>query len=113
MRRWGGDGTGLPRGTIGSGSSKVDIATIQDLTLKAVLFTITWAAGAQAPHEATKNQLILAIECLNLTIFNWAAEVTTNMKRQLTKGKRGKLQQFGYGSILVTIILERLPIFQG
>ena len=39
----------------GSGSAKVDIATIRDLTLKAVLFTITRAAGAQAPHEVTKT----------------------------------------------------------
>jgi len=78
-----------------------------------VLFTITRAAGAQAPHEATKNQLLLASECMNPTIFDWATVVTINMKRQLTKCKRGKLKQFGYGSILVSFILERLPIFQG
>lgn len=91
----------------------MDIATIRDLTLKAVLFTITRAAGAQTPYEATKNQLILATECLNPTIFDWATAVTTNMKRQLTKCKRGKLKLFGYSSILVSLILERLPIFQG
>lgn len=97
----------------GSGSAKVDIATIRDLTLKVVLFTITRAAGAQALHEVTKNQLLLASECMNPNIFDWATTVTANMKRQLTKCKRGKMKQFGYGSILVSFILERLPIFQG
>ena len=46
-------------------------------------------------------------------LYDWATTVTINMKRQLTKCKKGKLKQFGYGSILVSFILERLPIFQG
>lgn len=81
-----------PGARYGQGSSKVDIPTVPDLTIRALLFTITRAVGAQAPHEATKNHLILATECLSQTVFNWASAVTTNMKRQLTKAKQGKLQ---------------------
>ena len=102
-----------PGARLGTGSAKVDITTIRDLTLRAVLFTITRVAGSQAPHEVTKNHLILATECLNPTLFDWATTVTTNIKRQLTKCKQGKLKQFGYSSILVSFFLERLPIFQG
>ena len=98
---------------MGSGSKKVDIHTIPDLALRVVLHTITWAAGSQAPHEATKAQLLLASECMSPLLFDWATVVTINMKRQLTKCKQAKLKQFGYGSILVSFILERLPIFQG
>ncbi len=98
-----------PEAKYGLGSSKVDIPTVQDLTLRAFLFTFTRDVGAQAPHEAMKNHLLLAMECLSPTIFNWASAVTTNMKRQLTKAKQGKLQLFGYGSILVTFFLECVP----
>lgn len=71
----------------GSKSAKVDIATIRDLTLRAVLFTMTRAAGLQAPYEATKIHLILATKYLNPIVFYWATTMTVNMKRQLTKCK--------------------------
>ena len=91
----------------------MDIHTVQDLALRVVLHTITWAVGSQALHEATKAQLILSFECMSPTLFDWDTAVTTNIKRQLTRCKQVKLKQFGYGSILVSFILERLPIFQG
>ena len=96
---------------MGSGRKKVDIHTIPDLALRIVLHTITQAAGSQALHEATKTQLLLASECMSPLLFDWATAVTINMKRQLKKCKQAKLKQFGYGSILVSFILERLPIF--
>ena len=91
----------------------MDIHTVEDLALRVVLHTITRAAGSQAPYEETKAQLLLAAECMSPTLFDWATAVTTNIKRQLTNCKQIKLKQFGYGSILVLFILERLPIFQG
>ena len=102
-----------PRAQIGSGSGKVDIHTFPNLTLRVVLHTIMRAAGLQAPHEATKAQLLLASECMNPKLFDWAIAVTMNIKRKLTNCKKAKMKQFGYGSILVSFILERLPIFQG
>jgi len=101
-----------PGAHFGSNSAKVDIVTIPDLVLRVVLFTITRTAGIQAPHEASKNLLLLATECLQPTLFDWASAVTTNIKRQLTKCKRDGNKQFGYGSIIVSFFLERLPIFQ-
>ena len=69
----------------GTGSKKVYISTIPDLALRVVLHTITRAAGAQAPHEATNTQLLLASECMGPRLYDWATAVTINMKRQLTK----------------------------
>jgi len=45
-------------------------------------------------------------------LFDWATAVTTNIKRQLTKCKCGGVKQFGYGSIVISFFLKRLPIFQ-
>ena len=69
-----------PGAQTGSGSGKVDIHTVPDLALRVVLHTITRAVGSQAPHEATKIQLLLASECMNPTIFDWATAVTMNIK---------------------------------
>ena len=77
-----------PGAQFGRNSAKVDIATVLDLVLRVILFTITRAAGVQVPHEASKNHLLLAKKCLNPTLFDWATAVTTNIKRQLTKCKR-------------------------
>ena len=63
-----------------SGSGKVDIHTVLDLALRVVLHAITRAARSQAPHEATKTQLLLASECMNPTLFDWATTVTMNIK---------------------------------
>jgi len=101
-----------PGAQFGRNSAKVDIATMPDLVLRVILFTITCAAGVQAPHEASKNHLLLAAECLNPTLFDWATTVTTNIKRKLTKCRHGGVKQFCYGSIVVSFFLERLPIFQ-
>ena len=95
-----------PGAQTGSGSRKVDIHTVHDLALRVVLHTITQAAGSQAPHEVTKAQLILASECMSPTFFDWATAMTVNIKRQLTRCKQVKLKKFGYGSILVSFILE-------
>ena len=70
-----------PRAWTRSRSGKVDIHTIEDIVLRVVLHTITRAAGSQAPHEATKAQLILASKCMSPTLFDWAIAVTTNIKR--------------------------------
>jgi len=93
-------------------SGKVSIPTMPDLILRAVLFMITWVAGSQAQHEASKNHLRLALDCLNPTIFNWAKAVTVSMKMQLTNCRQGRTKQFGYGSILLLLMFEQVPILQ-
>ena len=101
-----------PGAHFGSNSAKVDIVTIPHLVLRVVLFTITRTTGIHAPHEANEKLLLLATECLQPTLFDSASVVTTNIKRQLTKCKHDDNKQFGYGYIIVSFFLERLPIFR-
>ena len=87
-------------------SGKVEIPTVDDVVLRAMLFMVTWATGSRAQHEASKTHLQLAVECLNPTMFNCAETVTANMKRKITNFHRGETKQFGYGSILGPLMLE-------
>ena len=43
-------------------------------------------------------------------MFNWADVVLHSIRKQLTKCRRGDLKQFGYGSLLVSFFLERVPL---
>lgn len=91
---------------------KVAIPKVEDIVLCAVLFMVTRAASSQAQHQASKTHLRLALECLNLTMFNWAETVTTKMKRQLNNCCRGETKQFGYRSILIPLTLEQVLALQ-
>jgi hypothetical protein len=88
---------------------KVAIRGVQDLTLRTILFTIAWMAGSASPHMALQSYFQYAIECTEPRVFNWCDGVLRSMKTQLTKRKNGDLKQFGYGSILVSFFLERVP----
>lgn len=51
-------------------SGKVAISTVDDIVLRTILFIVTRAVGSLANHEASKTHLLLALECLQATIFN-------------------------------------------
>ena len=93
-------------------SGKVSIPTVRDIVLRTILFMVTRAAGSLANHEASKTHLLLALDCLQPTVFDWATAVTNSMKRQLSNCRRGESKQFGYGSLLLPLILERVPAMQ-
>ena len=61
-------------------------------------------------HVATSSQMRIAVDYFRGTIFNWCEAVLANVKGQLTRAKNGKLNNFGYGSIVVTFSLERIPM---
>jgi hypothetical protein len=87
----------------------VGVGERADIVLRTILFLVTRAAGSLANHEASKANLLLALDCLEPTIFNWALAVTNSMKRQLNNCRRGESKQFGYGSILLPLMFERVP----
>ena len=64
------------------------------------------------PHLALKSQMALGIECLEPKIFNWSFVVLVNLKDQLSHCRSGKQKQLGYGSILVSFFLEKVPILR-
>ena len=53
-----------------------------------------------------------ALECLEPKVFNWCDAVLPVMKEQMTKVKSGRSNNFGYGSILTTFALEKIPLMQ-
>jgi hypothetical protein len=66
--------------------------------------------GSAAPHMDLQSHFQYALECMEPRVFNWCEGVLKNMKKQLTKCGSGGLKQFGYVSILVSFILERVPV---
>jgi hypothetical protein len=88
---------------------KVVIRGVWDLPLQTINFTILCMAGSAYPHMALQSYFQYAVECMELQVFNWSDGVLHRIKTHLTKCKKGDLKQFGYGSILVYLFLERVP----
>jgi hypothetical protein len=82
------------------------------LTLRTILFTIARMAGSATPHMALHSYFQYAIECTKPRVFNWADAVLRSVKRQLTRCRRGDMKQFGYGSLFMSLFLERVPLLR-
>jgi hypothetical protein len=91
---------------------KVAIWGVRDLSLRTILFTIAWMAGSSTPHMELQSYFQYAIECIEPRVFNWADAVLRSIKKQLTKCRRGDLKKFEYGSLLVSLFLERVPLLR-
>ena len=88
-------------------SGKFSIRDVRYFPLRNILYTITQMARSVAPHMALQSHFQYAIECMEPRVFNWCESLLKNMKKQLTKCRNGRLKQFGYGSILVSLFLEK------
>jgi len=88
----------------------IDIKTISRPELMVIAFTITRLCRSAAPHVATGSQMRMAVDCFRGTIFNWCDAVLANIKGQLTRAKNGQLKTFGYGALVVSFGLERVPM---
>jgi hypothetical protein len=91
-------------------SGKVAIIDVQYLPLRTILYTITHMGGSASPHMDFQIHFQYVIECMEPRVFNWCEGVPKSMKKKLTKCQNGRLKQFGYRSILVSLFLERVPI---
>jgi hypothetical protein len=92
-------------------SGNVSINDVQYFPLRTILYIITHMEGSVAPHMALQSHFQYVIECMEPRVFNCYKGLLKIMKKQLTKCRNGRLKQFGYGSILVSFFLERVPIF--
>jgi len=93
-------------------SGKIEISNVRDLTLRVLLLTINRVVRSQVEHETNNLKFLYFIDCTTPTIFNWAEAMKMNIKCQLSKAKVGNQKQFGFGSVVVTFFLERVPLFQ-
>jgi len=66
-------------------------------------------ASSTSPHLASRAQLHYALKCLDPTIFNLCIESLVNLSDQLTRCGTCQKYKIGYGSILVSFLLERVP----
>lgn len=88
----------------------IDIKTLSCPELKVIAFTITRLYRSVALHVAIGSQMWMAVDCFRGTIFNWYEAVLANVKGQLTRVTNRKLKKFGYGFLVVSFGLERVPM---
>ena len=53
--------------------------------------------------------MFYAVECMRPTIYDWSTTLLSNMKHQLSDCKAGRVQKFGFSSILSMFFFERVP----
>ena len=88
----------------------IEIKYISRRELMVIAFTVTRICGSATLHIATGSQMRMAIDCFRGTIFNWCDAVLANLKGQLTRAKTRRLKTFGYGPLVVSFALERVPM---
>ena len=90
----------------------INIRDVRDLPFITILFTITKLASTVTLHVANRSYMQYAPECMEPTIFNQSEVVLSQIKKQLNKEKGGRKNNFSYGSILMSLALERIPLMQ-
>ena len=88
---------------------KLRIQSIVDCPLMIVVYTIEKVAGTRSSHLTTRSHMLYDLQCMEPTAFNWCEGMLVCLKDQLNKCKRGTLKQFGYGTVIVSFILQRVP----
>jgi hypothetical protein len=87
---------------------KFVIRGVRYLPLRTIIFTIACMVGSAYPHMDLHNYFQYVVECMEPRVFNWSNKVLRGMKTPLIKCKTGDLKKFRYGSILVSLFLERV-----
>ncbi len=93
-------------------SNRVPRERIRSRSMWAILWLIVWLVGSKSPHIATKAQLLLAIDYFQPHMFNWCEAVLRQLKVELTTCKTRTQHSFGYGTIIVSFFLERVPVMR-
>jgi len=78
--------------------------------MRAILWLLVHLVGSRSPHIAKKAKLLLVFDCVQPQIFNWYKVVLCQLKAGLTACKTKTQQSFGYDTLIVSFILERVPV---
>ena len=62
--------------------------------------------GAKSQHMATKAKVLLALDCMQPQVFDWYEGVVCRVRAELTVCKNQTKREFGYGTVIVSFILE-------
>ena len=89
--------------------SQILTNSIQILGLKTIHLALGRIAIFVSLHQASQLMMFYAVDCMWPTIYDWSTTLLSNMKQQLSDCKMGRVQNFGFGSILSTFFFERAP----
>lgn len=95
-----------------SRDGKIHIRDVSDRPFRTILFSLARLVGSAALHLTNKSYMMCALECLEPKVFNWCEAILPSMREQLTKVNAEKTRNFGYGSVLISFTLERIPLMQ-
>src|SRR5713226_238156 len=90
--------------------SQIPRNSIKILGLKAILLALGRIAGLDSLHRASRTMMFYAVECMRPTVYDWSTTLLSNMKHKLSDYKMGRVQNYGFGSILSTFFFERVPV---
>ena len=79
------------------------------LGLKAILLALSKIVGLASLHQALRPLMFYAVECMRPIVYDLSTALLSNMKQQLSDCKMGRVQKFGFDSILSTLFFERVP----
>ena len=65
-------------------------------------------AGLASLHQASRPLMFYAVECMRPIVYDCSTALLSNMKQQLSDYKMGRVQNFGFDSILSTFFFERV-----
>ena len=89
--------------------SCIPIVHIRNFPLQVLAITIVRVAGSSSLHLATRNQMRLAVDCIQGALYDWCSGVIPIMRKQLSDCKRGRRKNFGYSSMLVAFFFKGVP----
>ena len=73
----------------------IPIVHIQSFPLQVLVSTIVRVAGSSSLRLATRKQMIIVVECLQGSLFDWCSGVILIMKKQLSDYNRSRHKKFG------------------
>lgn len=88
--------------------SQILIKNKRTFPIKIILFTIVRVVALSTSHQASWLAMFLAVECLHPKVFEWWIGLLAYIKKQLSPMRRGKTENFCYGSILCSFFFERV-----
>ena len=91
---------------------KIPIKDVKDFPLWMTLFTMQGVSRSHGAHQASRAHMLYSVEAMAPTVFHWAEALLVVFKKQLTKCIHGELKRFGYGTIIMSFFLERVPVLR-
>lgn len=88
---------------------QIPIAHIEKLAPHSIAYCLVKVSGTASQCVISHPLFCYALECTQLTVFDWCTGLLAFACTQLTTCKRGRQKNFGYGSLIGSFFFERIP----